>query len=57
MNSEVNKQSLVDQWVNLPVLSVFEMYYSDGMTEREIAEVTGYSITAVYEFLAAYEEV
>lgn len=51
MNSEVNKQSLVDQCVNL---SVFEMYYSDGMTEREIAEVTGHSITAVYEFLAAY---
>jgi transposase len=54
MNSEVNKQSLVDQWVNL---SVIEMYYEDGMTEREIAEVIGYSITAVYEFLAAYEEV
>lgn len=47
------KQSLIEQMVNTEIV---EMYCEDGLSEREIAEVTGYSITAVHEVLAAYEE-
>lgn len=49
----MNEKSLIEQWVDL---SIIEMYCKDGMTEREIAESTGYSLLEVHEVLAAYEE-